>query len=130
MSESEKICADPNAAVVACGQCGGPVHTCDRKLPNNNDFRCPVHTDGVEMWDGRWACSERCAYLMHPEAKCQKCGGRNIVWFSDNQTWNLIAPADGILCPICFVEKAEEIGIVGPWKLTLEPPLAEEKEQI
>ena len=47
----------------------------------------------------------------HPEAFCQRCGRPNIVWFAPNEIWNRVNPAEGILCPVCFVLSAEDAGI-------------------
>jgi len=57
----EETCADPTAPVASCVTCGKPVHTCERKQSVNNDYCCPLHTDGVELAGGRWICSEACA---------------------------------------------------------------------
>ncbi len=44
----------------------------------------------------------------HPEHKCQRCGGRNINWYANNNLWNEVnGSPNGILCPICFAEMAE-----------------------
>lgn len=48
----------------------------------------------------------------HPEDCCQRCGGKNVVWSAPNDLWNaIIGKPDGILCPPCFEERAEEKGI-------------------
>ncbi len=58
---------------------------------------------------------------VHPEVICQDCGGPNIVWFTDNATWNkVVGNDDGIFCPVCFVKRAESKGIVYAWKLQIE----------
>lgn len=60
-----------------------------------------------------------------PEATCERCGRPNIVWFADSILWNLVNPAEGILCPVCFAQQAEANGIVPTaWKLGPEAPLA------
>lgn len=50
----------------------------------------------------------------HPEAKCEGCGRENVVWFAPSDLWNAVARrADGtdpMLCPVCFVKKAEAVG--------------------
>lgn len=55
----------------------------------------------------------------HPEALCQDCAGPNRVWFAPSPLWNLVmggpeAKGDpgGIVCPMCFIRRAEEAGIV------------------
>jgi cell division protein FtsB len=41
---------------------------------------------------------------------CQQCGGRNPVWFADNDLWNDVAGnREDILCPTCFIVKADRI---------------------
>lgn len=57
----------------------------------------------------------------HPETICQDCHGPNIVWFVDNETWNRVMGGDGgIICPVCFVKRAESVGISDAWHLTPE----------
>lgn len=51
----------------------------------------------------------------HPENCCERCGGRNVVWYADNDLWDEVIARnptciDGVLCPICFIEVAEEQG--------------------
>lgn len=42
------------------------------------------------------------------ETKCERCRGRNIVWFTENKLWNAVVAFEyRILCPMCFVELAE-----------------------
>lgn len=59
----------------------------------------------------------------HPEHRCGKCGGRNIVWFAPSGLWNaVVRQPDGsdqwpVLCPICFAERAD---IVSAWRLAPE----------
>lgn len=56
----------------------------------------------------------------HPEDFCKKCGRPNIVWFAPNSLWNKVVRVNnhpGVLCPICFVELAEAIGIREVWKV-------------
>lgn len=64
----------------------------------------------------------------HPEFYCHRCGGRNLInWCADNDIWNTVMRGhkneyelfDGIVCPICFVELAEnKFGRL--WRLVLE----------
>ena len=49
----------------------------------------------------------------HPETYCHRCGGPNISWHVDSETWNRVMRPDGetgrwseIICPTCFVELA------------------------
>ena len=59
----------------------------------------------------------------HPEDTCDDCGGPNIVWHTDNPTWNAVMdPTDdrpAILCPVCFVKRAEASGVGSRWKLAV-----------
>ena len=48
----------------------------------------------------------------HPEDACERCGRLNVVWFTRNELWNRIPPTHDILCPCCFVQLAEESGLV------------------
>ncbi len=59
---------------------------------------------------------------IHPEDYCHECGRPNITWFAQNDLWNRVMSERGcIVCPICFVKKAEEQGIAprteGSWEL-------------
>jgi hypothetical protein len=58
----------------------------------------------------------------HPEDVCQQCGGPNIVWFAPNEIWNRVMLDGGILCPICFVQRAETEGIKEIWRLAPAEP--------
>lgn len=53
-------CCEPEAAVVACTNCGAEIKTCERKEEVHGDYRCPEHPNGCELHDGRWACTEAC----------------------------------------------------------------------
>lgn len=85
----------------------------------------------------------------HGDRKCDACHRANPVWFAPSPLWNLViggpeATDDpgGVLCPICFIEKAEAAGIMpatGAWLVTKEPAasltspspdLAEENERL
>lgn len=65
----------------------------------------------------------------HPKECCQKCGRENIVWFTDNETWNEVMGDDGgILCPVCFVRAAEGKGFIPTaWRLLVEAVPAPEE---
>ena len=60
----------------------------------------------------------------HPEHYCHRCGGRNMLWHTDNETWNSLTKdikCAGIICPICLAELDKEInGKYGHWILTKE----------
>lgn len=46
------------------------------------------------------------------ESTCQKCGRPNVVWFAENGIFNKVnGSPNGILCPKCFSDMAEKIGI-------------------
>lgn len=63
----------------------------------------------------------------HPEDFCQRCNRSNIVWFAPNEIWNKAVRATGqpeILCPVCFVELAEIVGITGVWQVSLQSTTA------
>ena len=59
----------------------------------------------------------------HPEATCQACGRRNVVWHAESPLWNRVNGSEnGILCPTCFAQRADEQGVgVGSWKLIIDP---------
>ena len=75
---------------------------------------------GLELPD---AFVMRHGAIVHPEAFCQECGRPNCTWHIDSETWNKVMPDDGIVCPVCFVEKAEAMGITPPsWRLSAVSP--------
>jgi hypothetical protein len=64
----EKLeCCDPSAPLEKCVMCGKIVHTCERDISVNNDYRCPVHQDGFEDDDGDWFCGSNCYRMKHGE---------------------------------------------------------------
>lgn len=61
------------------------------------------------------------------DSRCQDCGAVNMVWFADNETWNLVmggpdATEDpgGVVCVPCFGRRAEQAGVRRAWKLVPE----------
>lgn len=55
------------------------------------------------------------------DGPCQDCGGKNIVWFTDNKLFNRVMPnGAGILCVNCFVRRSYAVGI-NPTGWKLEP---------
>lgn len=55
----------------------------------------------------------------HPEIRCGDCGVANPVWFAPSPLWNLVMGGpDGIVCPLCFIKRAEAKGIKqSAWQL-------------
>lgn len=62
----------------------------------------------------------------HPEAKCDQCGGPNIVWWVDSDRFNAATERlpngkGHIICPICFVRLHEQdTGMKAVWRLVPE----------
>lgn len=66
----------------------------------------------------------------HPEDRCHRCGGPNVVWSAPSPLWNrVMRPADqqghpggeaygGIVCPTCFAALATEAGCGINFRLT------------
>mgnify|MGYP001595234074 FL=1 len=63
----------------------------------------------------------------HPEDYCHRCGGPNITWSAPSPLWNQVMRGgdingvdkfNGIVCPICFVQLAEDAGVAELWQLT------------
>jgi len=50
---------------------------------------------------------------------CNDCKSENIVWFTDNVFWDIIMKGDKskILCPQCFVIRAEKVYKPTGWRL-------------
>lgn len=56
---------------------------------------------------------------------CGKCGVNNIVWFTENEIWNVLGKS-GVLCVSCFVGEIEATGFDhGAWKIVPENWLAQ-----
>lgn len=62
----------------------------------------------------------------HPEDLCAECGGPNVVWFAPNDLWNAVMRDGdrgnpdlvGIVCPVCFIRRAERAGHRPPaWRV-------------
>jgi len=58
------------------------------------------------------------------ETGCQECGGENPVWFAPHDLWNRVMGGEdckddpgGILCPVCFIRRAERVGIKEIWRV-------------
>jgi hypothetical protein len=63
----------------------------------------------------------------HPEATCEECGRENVTWFAPSKLWNKVcranrgSTADPMLCPVCFIKRAEAAGYNGQtWKVAPE----------
>jgi hypothetical protein len=57
----------------------------------------------------------------HPEAICDDCGGQNVAWLAPSPVWNAVVRtanpevADPMLCPTCFILRAEKAGMDKVW---------------
>jgi hypothetical protein len=59
----------------------------------------------------------------HPEDFCQRCGGRNPVWWVDSDRYNTAVNRAEIVCPTCFVFAHEEAtGMRCVWTLVPDGP--------
>lgn len=66
----------------------------------------------------------------HPEFRCHRCNGPNVMWTAPSPLWNMVMRSggvidgkemyNGIICPGCFIELAERMGIVTSWRLYAE----------
>jgi hypothetical protein len=64
----------------------------------------------------------------HPESFCHRCLRDNVPWFTPNDIWNRVMPDDGIVCPVCFIQAAEQAGISpGVWSIAPGGPAMEER---
>lgn len=61
------------------------------------------------------------------DERCQECMQVNPVWWIQNQLWNSVMDGDrgAILCPSCFIQRAERAGYGkhGAWQLYPPSPL-------
>lgn len=67
-----------------------------------------------------------CKGLGHPEAHCHRCQGPNVTWTAPSPLWNMVMRDgsmggdeifDGIVCPRCFMELAENSGVASLWRV-------------
>lgn len=68
---------------------------------------------------------------MRGDSPCMDCGttDKNPVWFTDNVFWNDVMEGiegSGILCPQCFIERAETKYKTTGWRLLPEFPWKEQ----
>lgn len=63
---------------------------------------------------------------LRKQTLCDDCHVENPVWFTSNEVWNTVIPGRvGVLCPICFIERAETAGLnTTGWKLMPEGELS------
>jgi hypothetical protein len=81
------------------------------------------------------------------DSKCQQCYGPNPIWFCESRIWNQVVGGDpdqeagGILCPSCFMVKAEAANlrpaplaplweVVQRWPQELAPPEFEALQEL
>src|SRR5213075_759344 len=64
---------------------------------------------------------------MHPEKICEECGLENVCWFAPSKIWNRVCRPNGettsdpMLCPTCFIKRAEAAGFTGDaWEVAPE----------
>lgn len=44
---------------------------------------------------------------------CLDCGRVDAVWFAPSELWNrVVGSPNGVLCPSCFIDRAEAAGVV------------------
>lgn len=61
--------------------------------------------------------------------RCSRCGGENVVWSAPSPLWNLVMRDNdinakdryGFACIRCFIVCADEAGLVGRWRVWLNP---------
>lgn len=65
----------------------------------------------------------------HPEDTCTRCLGPNISWAAPSPLWNQVMRGgdisgqeihEGIVCPVCFADLAEQAGIASLWRFYAE----------
>lgn len=58
---------------------------------------------------------------LHPEDFCVDCGRRNISWHVNSPMWNKLVREpvghDPMICPACFVLRAEKQGVMATWEI-------------
>jgi len=77
------------------------------------------------------ALSSKGGVPKHPEDSCQVCGNDNPIWYCNNDLFNKInGSPNGILCPSCFSNKAEKIGIEVVFTVKSETPTVEKTDGV
>ena len=130
------MCTDPLTAVELAA-------IRERHRPVTSDGRQFCVADGVIEWpcDAERLAAEvvrlqeqlaavRTAPCSRPwlpqdgDSRCQRCGHVNPPWFTDSETWNRISSDDryAVLCPACFISKADSRGLAMAWRLEPEAP--------
>lgn len=64
--------------------------------------------------------------MIHPEDFCEECGRENVTWFGPSEIWNKVVRVPGerdqMLCPVCFIKRAEKAGYGPVWQVTSHHP--------
>lgn len=65
------------------------------------------------------------ALMNTEESTCDECGRENVCWFAPSEIWNAAARdkdgSDPMLCPVCFIKRAERAGFNGAaWRIAPE----------
>jgi len=102
--------ADELAAALAAD---GPGKVCLCNSAHPHQF-CPTHTP----LERAAAPSLHKGRLEDGDLKCHECGQWNPCWFTANEIWNKVTPdRSGILCPSCFLRRAEKVIPNTGWEL-------------
>jgi len=75
-------------------------------------------------------CFTNTESISHPENFCQKCNGRNTLWYAHNDLFIKVnGSVNGIICPSCFYDKAKDLGVSIIFKAVIFPeqPTIEQK---
>jgi hypothetical protein len=61
--------------------------------------------------------------LKYDEGQCERCGGRNPVWYVDSDRYNMAVNRSETVCPSCFVAAHEvATGMTTLWELRPSAP--------
>lgn len=71
----------------------------------------------VSGWRITWLTPPRVIPPRHPEARCQDCGRQNVIWHTPLELWDRVVrehhpDKDPMLCPVCFIVRAEKAGVL------------------
>lgn len=88
-----------------------PIKPVGDLMSSFGKFIAEVFGDRTEFFDNRNSITVQ-PKKVDPEKICEHCGGDNPTWSADNGLWNEVnGSPNGIMCPKCFEEMAENKGI-------------------
>jgi hypothetical protein len=122
---------DPSGDIARCAQPPVPKGSNKRSCVCGHGEQAHHQVDRVRMSCGTGCGCEkfvRRSDVAAPEQPvsaaegiCKNCASAYVTWFTENEIWNTAVPESGMLCPNCFLARAERAGIAdSAWKIVPE----------